>query len=840
MIEKHRSERSYTPVDLSPWCSAASSVFDSEQYNSGGTWLNPEVPAAPPVGSCLLRGIPFQIGPDNQTPDVDRFLNFLEEGAQPVEIPIGSSAHSLVFAHSILKTGMWTKGVHPGKVMANYLFTTESGEKHQVAIRERFEIGHFPQPWGHAPFLAFPDIHDQIEPQHEGAWDRIGFRLTEVELAATRAYHLWAWINPNPSDPVVTVRIEPVEAGFIVAGITVGHVDEDPLRLEPRSSVLFSGFDHLNNQSAKITVDRGVATYIHPTIPALASGGGDTPAWGRTDSGSYFAHVAATRSATATLDTGDGVEQSFSWADAQDAPLRVGTGTVEVLRPGRNWVHVTVSDETGAVVPCRVAFSSEAGVPFPPHGHHSPVHSGLRPWNLDVGGDVLLGDVSYAYIDGKCQGWLPRGRVAVEVARGFEYEPVTQYVDIEPGQRELDLTINRWTDMNQKGWYSGDTHVHFLSPQGALTEAAGEGLNVVNLLQAQWGHLFTNIEDFTGRTGVSADGSTMVHVSQENRQHLLGHLSLLGLREPVYPLSSDGASEAEPGGGLHTTTSRWADAAHAQGGTVIVPHMPVPNGETAVLIATGRADGLEMIDFNTFEHSEYYRYLNGGYRLPLVGGTDKMEATIPVGEYRTYAHLDGEFTYDKWLTAVRAGRTFATSGPMLEFTVDGEEPGAAINRPVGARVTVNAKAESIFPIHSLQVVQGGEVVAEATSADGARVLELEAEVVVTAHGWMTARCAGPQYSAGTRHNDHDRRAIMAHTSPVYLETGERHPSQLETAQYLMALVDGGLSYVGASLHELAETVTYAHGEADHLAYLLKPFLEAQAALATEISSWDKS
>ena len=36
---------------------------------------------------------------------------------------------------------------------------------------------------------------------------------------------------------------------------------------------------------------------------------------------------------------------------------------------------------------------------------------------------------------------------------------------------------------------------------------------------------------------------------------------------------------------------------------------------------------------------EWYRFLSLGYRLPIVGGTDKMSAEIPVGAVRTYAHL---------------------------------------------------------------------------------------------------------------------------------------------------------------------------------------------------------
>ena len=61
-----------------------------------------------------------------------------------------------------------------------------------------------------------------------------------------------------------------------------------------------------------------------------------------------------------------------------------------------------------------------------------------------------------------------------------------------------------------------------------------------------------------------------------------------------------------------------------------------------------------------------------GYRVAAVGGTDKMSAGMPVGGVRTYAHLgDEEFTFANWAKAVRAGRTFTTSGPLIDLTVEG-------------------------------------------------------------------------------------------------------------------------------------------------------------------------
>ena len=45
-------------------------------------------------------------------------------------------------------------------------------------------------------------------------------------------------------------------------------------------------------------------------------------------------------------------------------------------------------------------------------------------------------------------------------------------------------------------------------------------------------------------------------------------------------------------------------------GTVVIPHLPNPNCEPAALIATGRADAVEMLNHGVYPHLEYYRYFN--------------------------------------------------------------------------------------------------------------------------------------------------------------------------------------------------------------------------------------
>jgi hypothetical protein len=640
---------------------------------------------------------------------------------------------------------------------------------------------------------------------------------------------------------------------FVVAGITLGLADEHPF---VRDGAMPVGIDVLDAELAqqsfdaqtdlRVEVDRGAAGYAYP----LPKDDSDPFAgWGEASSttcGSTYAYVAAIPSATLAVKLGDQTLGAVRWADVVERGSAENDRVrVHVLENGRNWVEtVVLDDETGQPVPCRVHFRSSHGVPYQPHGHHGHVNSNNGTWHIDVGGDLRLGQTSYAYIDGRCQGWLPHGEVTVDVARGFEYEPLHQQVTITPGQRRLELRVRRWTHMNRQRWFSGDTHVHFLSTQGSLREAQSEDLNIVNLLQSQWGSLFTNTEDFTGEPAISRSGETIVWTNQENRQHLLGHLILLGLKQPVYPWCSDGPDEAELGSTMETTLSAWADACHAQGGTVVVPHFPNPNAEPATLVATGRADAVEMINFFPFNHNEYYRYLKAGFRVPLVGGTDKMSNEVAVGQYRTYVRIpsDVEFSYDAWCANLKRGRTFLSGGPLLEFSVEGAEIGDTVHLPrEGGSVEVRAVARSTLPVHTLQIVLDGQVVAQtdASGPGGARELTLQTRVPIRADSFLCARTGGPGYGPRA-HHDVWQRGIFAHTSPVYVACGgEWQQRDADGLRYMLTLVNGSLDYVRhtATRHRHGG-VTHHHGESDHLAYLERPFHEAAAVLSERLAISD--
>ncbi|RBQ15141.1 hypothetical protein DP939_36630 [Spongiactinospora rosea] len=824
-----REVRGYRTVAL-PFNAPRSILDDGESY---------------PLGERTLYGLPFDFGAERG----DAAL--LRVGPEAVTIPLGRTFRWMAIAHALESPDLF-EGAPAGEVRAHYTLVYEDGRRERLPIRLRFEIGPTPRlwsdraiplDWGQTPFLAVPDAQHRLMPRVHGRFDAAGARFVDIDDPQARSpyvlpyrFYLWPCRNPRPEARVAALEVRSLGPDVLIGALTTGDLDEDPLGRTVWRDVLIDLGPPAGpvGEDLSVEVDRGSATYVYRRA---GDPGADPPAWGAPIEEEHRAYVrvTATPSARLTLRRGPAVLAACDWGALLATGRHSADGvTWRLPDAGRAWVRTVVRDSaTGEPVPCRVHFRSADGVPYAPHGHHGHLNSDGNTWNLDIGGDVRLGAITFSYIDGVCEGWLPFGEVVVEVARGFEYEPLRATVTVGPDSAELDLTLTRVADLAAEGRYSGDTHVHFVSTLGAELEARGEDVRVANLLLSQWGHLFTGTEEFTGRPHTSADGRTHVFAGQENRSGMLGHLNLLGLRRPVMPWCTGGAEESELGGGLETTLSHWADECHEQGGTVVLAHFPVPDGEAAALLATDRLDAVEMIAYDPYNLAEYYRCLNAGYRVTLAGGTDKMTAEVPIGLVRTYAQVpqQEDFDYWAWCRAVRRGATFVTSGPLLWLRADGREPGREPHPPGGDSVRVEAEALSIFPIDRIEIVVNGCVAAGRTSPGPGRALEVAADVPVTEDSWIAARCFGP--GAGVaRHHDVWARPIMAHTSPVYLRTGAEYGRfDAGTIEHLLNLVEGSLAHIEERSRLLwPGRVRHRHGPDDHLDFLRAPFLAARGEL----------
>jgi hypothetical protein len=618
---------------------------------------------------------------------------------------------------------------------------------------------------------------------------------------------LYALENPMPDVQIRVIRIESEEDSMVgVGGVTLFRGVSHPFRRE-RLHTLYIEEDSTESDAPapEINVDLGVVARTYPATPV------DIATWlsdSDLDSDSLdpsngpravCAEVTASPDATLNVD-GSGIAMRTLY-DTSDGASEDGRWHVRIVDRDRTWLHGRIVDaETGKPTPARIHFRSVEGRYLPPYGHRAEVNT---DWFQDYGADLKVGSTQYAYVNGDFRIEVPIGPVLVEVRKGFEYIPVRAQIEIDPGQTELKIPLKRLADRRSEGWVTADTHVHFLSPDTALLEAKAEDVNIVNLLAAQWGDLYTNVGDIRGELAGSSDADTLVWVGTENRQHFLGHISLLGVHgEPVIPFSTSGPGEGYIGDGTANPLAEWADEARGKEGLVIAPHFPMPHSEIIADVILGKIDAVEIAywwsqTLDDFRVQDWYRLLSCGYRVPVVGGTDKMSAGVPLGGTRTYAHIgDRALDFDAWAQAVRAGRTYMTSGPLLEFEVDGRMAGSEIKLPVkGGSVHVKAVSVSSVPLRSLEVVVNGRVVTGTTAnGDDQTMLTLEEDVVIEASSWIAARCntgrmapAEPAELATL---------IAAHSSPVYVSCGGSLPRvEPETGRYFLTTMQGGIEWL---------------------------------------------
>jgi hypothetical protein len=163
---------------------------------------------------------------------------------------------------------------------------------------------------------------------------------------------------------------------------------------------------------------------------------------------------------------------------------------------------------------------------------------------------------------------------------------------------------------------------------------------------------------------------------------------------------------------------------------------------------------------------------------------------------RTYAYLDqDEFNFANWAKAVRKGNTFETTGPLLLFTADGRMPGDDIVLGAsGGTVEVQAEAKCFVPIHRLEVVLNGRVVASREEPAGTRELVLKEKVHVPGPAWLAARCMSRLEPTARWPSNLVPFpiffSISAHTSPVYVRVPGQELFDGPVATYLLTLVEG--------------------------------------------------
>ena len=203
-------------------------------------------------------------------------------------------------------------------------------------------------------------------------------------------------------------------------------------------------------------------------------------------------------------------------------------------------------------------------------------------------------------------------------------------------------------------------------------------------------------------------------------------------------------------------------------------------------MALGKIDTLDLNGGYAATVPLWYRLLNCGFRLPASAGTDcflnRIRSRLPGGD-RVYVKVDGEFTHQAWLEGLRAGRSFVTSGPMLELTVEGRGPSDTVRIAGPGTVHVRARAESQFPLNRMEVIHNGQVAAKGALDGNQETHELDVQIPVNRSGWFSLRVSG------RTHPDHAAGPLEAHTSPIYLQVAGKPTVSRDDAKYFLAWIE---------------------------------------------------
>lgn len=772
------------------------------------------VEAAPeaPTGECVSWGIPFAIG------------DVFALGADPVRVTIApTTARWMVFLHTsdIRPLAPGAGGIispmrgrgQLGEHAADYVVCYADGEEITLPIRRRHQVGMFTRGWGENCFEAV--AHHKPAPiraSHEqmyAFWGRSQTRVTAADSGPWVNW-VWGWENPRPEVPITSVLCRPVSGLLVLSAIAAGEVTGQPLRWRTRRKAVLAlptGFEFKPELDAEGLLSQ-VQLDLGQVISATARPQYPTESW----PDSYNNRPADLCTSEVIVEYTAHSEAEFHFDDGSRLSAhQVETtteGRLRAVAPATRRVRLrTVERGTDRPVPVKLHVHGEAGEYLAPVDRHRIINPA---WFEDYSAefahrrwDEPTRIHNCTYINGETVLDLPLGRVYLEISKGFEMLPVRRIFDIAPDTEEITLEVERVLRWRERGWVSADTHVHFLSPMTALLEGSAEGVNIVNLLASQWGELMTNVGDFDGKTTwgsaeAGGDGEFLVRVGTENRQHVLGHISLLGYSGPIIaPMTTGGPDESALGDPVEVLLTEWARQCKQQGGVVVLPHFPNPRAEHAASVVHEVIDAVELgtswedlySGIDPYSLSDWYRYLNCGYLLAAVGGTDKMSASMPLGTVRTYAYIGGDrpFTYDAWMEAVRRAETFVSYGPLVEFAVEGRTMGSRITLPPGGgtvEVTWQA-ASTTVPMSRAELVVNGEIreslAVDPWQAAGSWRVRMERS------GWLALLVRG--------HYADRPEIVAAHSSPVMVSVEGTELLAAADAVTILEQIEGALAYL---------------------------------------------
>ncbi|MFC5649688.1 CehA/McbA family metallohydrolase [Paenibacillus solisilvae] len=370
------------------------------------------------------------------------------------------------------------------------------------------------------------------------------------------------------------------------------------------------------------------------------------------------------------------------------------------------------------------------------------------------------------FADGTFSVTVPPGNTDVIIRNGPNYVPLVFTVNAVIGQRiHLRAILSRWFSPEERGWYSGDNHVHSQHDRTAkmktgLSYTALQGrANGLSYITESGSHVsYDNIEQ------LSTDDFLLTYARELGAGCYVGHFITPGISAPLSNEDLDVASK-HPFPGRAIT-----ERVHQLGGVVTYTHPLTPPHQLHWMGATeaishavlGQCADLFDVDSKATELL-WFSFLNLGNKIACSSYTDStLERinTLTPGDRRVYCH-SSEFSYPAIIEAMRQGRTFATNGGPLYafFTINGLQVGETIALNENDSYTAQAEIRSLYPVKKVELYRKGLAVEQFYPEPTNGVLNIAHVFQETETSWYLLRVE-------------DERGNWCITSPIYFESSQ--------------------------------------------------------------------
>lgn len=354
-------------------------------------------------------------------------------------------------------------------------------------------------------------------------------------------------------------------------------------------------------------------------------------------------------------------------------------------------------------------------------------------------------------------------KVKVHVSRGLQFRPATIEIEVGEGTTAESVDLERFIDLTAEDWHAADEHLHYerRDPKHdadwlAMLDADGlnqgffmvlKGGNFDDVWAQQYGY---------GEAGEGRNERQLLISGEEFRGSMQGHNNLLGHSELFEPISVGGMGKPpHPFNAPSThdvlvrTRKLGGIGGPAHGGTF-------GRASTAVLDAlSGASDFFELANTHLLELGPWYRVMNCGVILPPAAGTDLpnfpyRDSWQPFfGETRMFVRSENSNDFASWKEAVRAGRVFVSSGPLLtKFKINGVRLGESVQLPAGGgEVEIEAEVVSPRQLSALELICNGEALkigVVRSTERGINRWTVRRRIQIAESCWFAVRAFGPR------------------------------------------------------------------------------------------------